>query len=198
MPSGFYSGYWILAFLWVLILIPVIVYFMRVYEGREISSGQAANRVLFMSATTAIFVAKLSVTINDDSLNIFTVLACRQLNPDVDVMARAVHVDAVDRLHMAGANHVLSESILGFQLMQIAMVEMGVLPKLTGHVVREVTWTGEPVTIGELTKRHNGQYKIICGVRDGRVVQPTLDLVLEQNEKLVVMAPPSILESYFH
>jgi voltage-gated potassium channel len=140
----------------------------------------------------------LIVTINDDSLNIFTVLACRQLNPDVDVMARAVHVDAVDRLHMAGANHVLSESILGFQLMQIAMVEMGVLPKLTGHVVREVTWTGEPVTIGELTKRHNGQYKIICGVRDGRVVQPTLDLVLEQNEKLVVMAPPTILESYFH
>ncbi len=139
----------------------------------------------------------LIVTINNDSLNIFTVLASRHLNPDLDIMARAVHVDAVDRLHQAGANHVLSESILGFQLLQIAMVQLGVLPKLSDYVVREVTWPGEPTTIAELTEKHAGLFKIICSVRDEKVIEPSLDLVLNTNERLVVMGPPGNLDKIF-
>jgi Trk K+ transport system NAD-binding subunit len=139
----------------------------------------------------------LIVTINDDSLNIFTVLASKQLNPDVDIMARAVHVDAVDRLHQAGANHVLSESILGFQLLQIAMVEIGVLPKLTDYVVREVTWQGEPITIGKLTEKHAGKFKIICAVVNDKVVEPSLGFLLESGERLVVLGPPANLARVF-
>lgn len=76
----------------------------------------------------------LIVTLNSDSLNIFTVLSSRQLNPNLNVIVRAIHADTVDRLCEAGANHVLSEAILGSQLLQVAMVEMGVLPKFSDYV----------------------------------------------------------------
>ncbi len=136
----------------------------------------------------------LIVTINNDSLNIFIVLASSLLNPDVDVMARAVHVDAIDRLHQAGANHVLSESILGFQLLQIAMVEMGVLPKMSGYTVRELTWQKEPVAIRELQQLNSGEYKIICIVKDCKAIEPSLNYTLRKGERIVVFGSPKNLD----
>jgi Trk K+ transport system NAD-binding subunit len=137
----------------------------------------------------------LIVTINDDSLNIFIVLANSLINPDVDVMARAVHADAIDRLHQAGANHVLSESVLGFQLLQIAMVEMGVLPKMSDYVLREVSWFSEPVTIGELTAKHKSKFKIVCVVKNSEVIEPSIDYTLQKGDKLVALGHPDYLST---
>ena len=136
----------------------------------------------------------LIVTINNDSLNIYIVLASSLLNPDVDVMARAVHVDAIDRLHQAGANHVLSESILGFQLLQIALVEMGVLPKVPNYQLRELSWQQEPIAIQDLTVKHHGAFKIICIVKDGRAVEPALDYVLQKGDVVVALGTPESLD----
>lgn len=140
----------------------------------------------------------LITTINNDSLNIFSVLAGKQLNPDLDVMARAVHVDAVDRLHQAGANHVLSESLLGFQLVQIAMVDMGVLPKRSNYVVREITWDQDPTTIRELTGKYPGKFKIICIIKDNMVIEPLLDSSLQSNDRLVVLGPRDKINGIFN
>lgn len=140
----------------------------------------------------------LIVTINNDSLNIFTVLACRQLNKKLNIMARAVHVDAIDRLHQAGANHVLTESILGFQLLQVAMVETGVLPKLSDYVIREVPWKDGPITIKELTESNAGRFKIICIVRgeDDQVLEPALNHALEKSDRLVVLGRPDNIRHF--
>jgi Trk K+ transport system NAD-binding subunit len=115
------------------------------------------------------------------------VLASKQLNPNLDVMARAVHVDAVNRLHQAGTNHLLSESILGFQLLQVAMVQMGLLPKLCPYVVREVIWNREPIDIRTLTGIDKGLFKIICVVKDDKVMELALDYVLLKGDRIVVM-----------
>lgn len=139
----------------------------------------------------------LIVTINHDSLNIFSVLATRQINSEINIMARAVHVDAIERLHQAGANHVLSESILGFQLLQIAMVEMGVLPKLPDHVVREITWNGEPVTIRELTKQNAGKFKVICVIEDKNAVEPSSNYSLTEGTRLVVLGSSEHIDHLF-
>ena len=136
----------------------------------------------------------LIVTINDDSLNIYIVLACALLNPDVDIMARSVHVDAIERLHQAGSNHVLSESILGFQLLQIAMVEMGVLPKMSNYIVKELTWTQEPVTIHNLTAKHHGEFKVICIIKNGTASEPALNYTLKKGDRLVALGPPENLD----
>jgi voltage-gated potassium channel len=129
-------------------------------------------------------------TINNDSINIFTVLAGKQLNRDLNIIARVVHVDAVDRLHQAGANHVLAEPVLGFQLLQTAMVEMGLLPKLSNYVVREVGWQREPMEIGELTRLYKGKFKVVCVVRGKKAMGPTLDFLLKEKDRLVILGAP--------
>jgi len=136
----------------------------------------------------------LIVTINDDSLNIFIVLASSLINPDVDVMARSVHVDAIDRLHQAGANHVLSESILGFQLLQIAMVEMGVLPKVPNYEVRELAWQEDEVSIRDLIEDKWGDFKIIAVVQGGTAVEPALDYKLTRGETVIALGTPAELD----
>ncbi len=133
----------------------------------------------------------LIVTINNDSLNIFIVLASRQLNPDIDVVARAVSSDAVDRLHQAGANHVLSESILGFQLLQVAMVELGVLPRLSNYVISQITWSNNPIRIQELKEMYDTAItKIVCIVRGSEVMEPRSELLLQKGDQIVVLGSP--------
>ncbi len=138
----------------------------------------------------------LIVTINNDSLNIFIVLASSLVNPDVDVIARSVHVDAIERLHQAGANHVLSESILGFQLLQIALVEMGVLPKMPDYIVKELIWKQEPTTILELTMENVGEFKIICLVKDEKAIEPSLNYTLQKGDRLVALGPKKNLDKF--
>jgi len=164
------------------------------FEGRLIVGDATKSHVLqqvkIEEADTLI------VTINNDSINVFTVLASRQLNPDLNVVARAVHADAVERLRQAGANHVLSESILGFQLLQVAMVEMGVLPKLPNYVIREVTWNNGAVSIGELAEKSRGNIKIICVVRGDEMLQPAVDFVLQPRDRIVVLGDPESIRHF--
>lgn len=129
----------------------------------------------------------LIATLDNDSLNIFTILASKQLNSQIDVVARAIHTDAVDRLHQAGANHVLSEAILGFQLLQMAMVELKVLPKVSNYLIQEMTWNKETISIQELADMFGDNVKILCIVRDNKVFEPTADLYLQKNDKIVIL-----------
>lgn len=134
------------------------------------------------------------ITLHDDNLNIFTVLASRHLNPNINVVVRAVHKETIERLHQAGANHVLSESLLGSQLLQVAMVEMDVLPKLTNYLIRELVWHNSPIQIRPLAERYKGYIKIICVVRDNQVFKPTADFMLQKNDIIVVLSTPEHME----
>ncbi|UMZ73714.1 potassium channel family protein [Natranaerofaba carboxydovora] len=129
----------------------------------------------------------LILTINDDSINIFTALNCKKLNPNIDIVSRAVSTDVVDRLHQAGVNHVLSETIMGFQLLQVAMVDMGVLPKLSNYLIREIKWNREPTKLRDLTERNKVDAKIICIVRENKVLEPSAELALNKNDLIVAL-----------
>jgi Trk K+ transport system NAD-binding subunit len=118
------------------------------------------------------------------------------LNRELNVVARAVHVDTVNRLHQAGANHVLAEPDMGFQLLQVAMVQLGILPKLKNYVIREVPWDRKPMDIRELTTIHKGKFKIICVVTGDKVVQPALDYVLQKGDRLVIMGAPDNIKDF--
>lgn len=136
----------------------------------------------------------LIVTLDNDSFTIFTVLASRHLNPHINVVARAVQTETIDRLRQAGANHVLSESLLGFQLLQVAMVEAGVLPKLSDYVIREVTWRHEPMKIQILAEKHQRKIKIICVIKNEEVFEPSGSYVLQKNDIIVVLGPPQHID----
>lgn len=50
------------------------------------------------------------VALNDDTRAVFATLLARQLNPGMRIVARANTIEAVTRLYLAGADHVLSVS----------------------------------------------------------------------------------------
>ena len=135
----------------------------------------------------------LIVTLDNDSLTIFTVLAGRHLDPHINVV-RAVQTEAIERLRQAGANHVLSESLLGFQLLQVAMVAAGVLPKLSNYVIREVTWRHEPTQIQTLAEKHHKKIKIICVIKDDKIFEPSSSYELQNNDIIVVLGPPQHID----
>lgn len=53
----------------------------------------------------------------DDAENVFTVLTARQLNPSINIISRAKHPKSLQKLTLAGANHVvMPEQIGGFYM----------------------------------------------------------------------------------
>jgi len=155
------------------------------FEGNFINGDATKPHILQKAKIKE--VDTLIVTINDDSLNIFVALTCKQLNPQIDIVARAVNADVVPRMHQAGVNHVLSESIMGFQLLQVAMVDIGVLPKLSNYKICEVIWKNEPIIIRELNEIYEGDTKIICVIRDGEVIETSADFSLAKDDRVVIL-----------
>jgi voltage-gated potassium channel len=81
-------------------------------KGEEFIQGDAADiKVLekagVMEARTVI------ITTHDDAMNIYLAFYCRQLRPDIQIVSRATNVRNVSKLHMAGADLVLSYASMG-------------------------------------------------------------------------------------
>jgi len=53
------------------------------------------------------------ITPHDDDLNVYLTIYCRQLRPDIQILARATHERNVPALHRAGADSVLSYASMG-------------------------------------------------------------------------------------
>ena len=58
----------------------------------------------------------LVAAVNDDSVNIFTSLLARNINPTIKIVARANRPGAVDRLYRAGADFVALQPVIGGQV----------------------------------------------------------------------------------
>ncbi|NLE73969.1 MAG: potassium transporter TrkA [Actinobacteria bacterium] len=59
----------------------------------------------------------LIVTTNDDGVNVFLTLACRQLNPHIRIVARANREENVSEIYAAGADFVVSHSSVGANIL---------------------------------------------------------------------------------
>ncbi|PID74504.1 MAG: potassium transporter TrkA [Deltaproteobacteria bacterium] len=53
------------------------------------------------------------ITSHDDAVNIYLAFYCRQLRADIQIISRATHVRSVSKLHMAGADLVMSYASMG-------------------------------------------------------------------------------------
>ena len=137
----------------------------------------------------------LIATIDNDNMNIFTVLASRLINPNLNVVAGAIRSESAERLHQAGASHVLSESQLGFQLLQIALVQAGILPKQSAYAIREVVWRRQPIQIQTLSEQLEKTIKIICVVREDKIIEPAAEYKLEKNDHIIVLGPPQQIDT---
>jgi Trk K+ transport system NAD-binding subunit len=94
--------------------------------------GSSADRTILKQAgiTEA---STLLVTINNDLDAIYTTLVARKLNPQIDIICRAVRPQAVEKLYQAGADFVLSQSVVAGQVL-LKFVD----PRPRGTRLREV------------------------------------------------------------
>ncbi len=80
-------------------------------KGKFIEGDAADLKVLekagIMEASTVI------ITTHNDAMNIYLAFYCRQLRPDIQIISRATNERSVSKLHMAGANLVMSYASMG-------------------------------------------------------------------------------------
>lgn len=81
-------------------------------RGEKFIQGDAADiRILekagVMDARTVI------ITTHNDAMNIYLAFYCRQLRPDIQIISRATNERSVSKLHMAGADLVMSYASMG-------------------------------------------------------------------------------------
>lgn len=90
------------------------------YQGKTIV-GDAADIETLKSAGIET-VKSVIITTHSDDMNIYLTFYCRQLRPDVQIISRSILERNVAKLHMAGADQVMSYASLGagtiFQLLQ--------------------------------------------------------------------------------
>ena len=75
----------------------------------------------------------LLVTVNSDMDAIYTTLVARKLNPQMDIVCRAIRPQAVEKLYQAGADYVLSQSVVAGQVLVKFLA-----PRPLGTQLREV------------------------------------------------------------
>ncbi|MGZ4862523.1 MAG: potassium channel family protein [Halobacteriota archaeon] len=75
----------------------------------------------------------LLVTVNSDMDAIYTTLVARKLNPQMDIVCRAIRPQAVEKLYQAGADYMLSQSIVAGQVLVKFLA-----PRPPGTQLREV------------------------------------------------------------
>jgi Trk K+ transport system NAD-binding subunit len=94
--------------------------------------GSSTDRAILKQAgiTEA---STLLVTVNSDMDAIYTTLVARKLNPQIDIICRAIRPRAVATLYQAGADYVLSQSVVAGQV----LVKF-VAPRPLGAQLREV------------------------------------------------------------
>jgi voltage-gated potassium channel len=68
----------------------------------------------------------LAACLPDDADNVYVVLTARDLNPQLQIVARAAEEQAVVKLVRAGANHVVAPTILGGHRMAVALTKPAV------------------------------------------------------------------------
>jgi Trk K+ transport system NAD-binding subunit len=97
--------------------------------------GNSADKAILKQAgiTEA---STLIVTVNNDLDAIYTTLIARKLNPEIDIICRAVRPQSVEKLYQAGADFVLSQSAVAGQVL-VKFVE----PKPASALLREVTFS---------------------------------------------------------
>jgi len=96
----------------------------RIVDKRAVSDSKENENFIFGDAAdlnvlkeAGFFEARaVIVTTRNDAVNIYLSFYCRQLRPDIQLICRATHERSVAKLHMAGADLVLSYASMGANL----------------------------------------------------------------------------------
>lgn len=104
--------------------IPYMIIDIKPYPGKDQVIGDSSDKEALIKAGIE-HASTLIVTLNDDNKNMLTVLLARNLNPHLNIIARANLDRSVSKIYRAGADYVTSLSTTGGQILA-RIVEKGV------------------------------------------------------------------------
>lgn len=155
----------------------------------HIVSGDAAD-INILKAACIDTVQSVIVTTHSDEMNIYLTFYCRRLRPDVQIISRSSLERNVSKLHMAGADLVMSYTSLAagviFQLLKpddfsLYAEGLAVFNRLAGK-----RFAGRTIT--ESTIREQTGFSVIAVRRNERLtVSPSPDLQLEEDDEIYVI-----------
>ena len=139
------------------------------------------------------------VTTHSDDMNIYLTFYCRQLRPDIQIISRSILERNVAKLHMAGADHVMSYASLGagtiFQLLrpnEVSLFTEGLMV-----INRRAGSSLAGKTIMHSGIREKTGFSIIAIRREGRlIVSPNPDNEIMEADELIVIGT-SVNEAVF-
>ncbi|MFC7256216.1 potassium channel family protein [Haloplanus litoreus] len=148
----------------------------------DATEREALRKAGIMNAGTVV------LALPDDTTAIFATFAIRELNPRIEIIARANEQENVSKLYRAGADYVLSlAAVSGRMLASIVLDEEILSPGTQLKLVR----TTAPGAVGESLAgadiRNRTGCTVVAAERNGNVVtNPEASFVIEAGDELVV------------
>ena len=155
-------------------------------EQYHIVSGDAAD-INTLKAACIETVQSVIVTTHSDEMNIYLTFYCRRLRPDVQIISRSSLARNVSKLHMAGADLVMSYTSLAagviFQLLKPDDFSLYAEGLAVFHRSAGKRFAGKSIT--ESTIREQTGFSVIAIRRAERLtVSPDPDLRLEEDDEI--------------
>jgi voltage-gated potassium channel len=174
-------------------------------EGHLVVHGNAADDAVLRAAGIE-RACGLIAAVAEDADNIFVTLSARALRADLPIVARANHLDAVRKLQLAGANHVVSPYTMAGQQMAmlavrptaVSFVETLLRGAGTDLLLEDIAVASSStlvgLAVGELRDRLPGSAVLLALKRGSRVVAPLPDdLLVGTGDALAIVGTESQL-----
>jgi voltage-gated potassium channel len=180
-----------------------------VQAGYYLAPGDATEEEVLLAASIKNARGLVSV-LNSDAANVYVVLTARELNPELEIIARAAEESAQSRLVRAGATRVISPYQIGGMRMVMGIVKptvMDFLQVAMDHkkmdvdlaevrVAENSAYSGKKLIDTDLRKELN---LIIIAIKksDGRMeFNPGPNTVIHDNDTLIAMGKARDLEVF--
>jgi voltage-gated potassium channel len=180
-----------------------------VQAGHYLSPGDATEEEVLLAASIKTARGLVSV-LNSDAANVYVVLTARELNPPLEIIARAAEESAQSRLLRAGATRVISPYQIGGMRMVMGIVKPAVMDFLQVamdhkemnvdltevRVAENSMYSGKKLIETDLRKELN---LIIIAIKksDGRMeFNPGPNTVIQSNDTLITMGKRQDLEVF--
>lgn len=139
------------------------------------------------------------ITTHNDAINIYLTIYCRQLRPDIQIIARATNENAVSKLHRGGADLVMSYASLATNTILNQLKPEEVLMTLEGLSVFRAPVTEALVgkTLIESGIRQETGCSVVAITTKGRmVISPEPNALLHKNAELVLIGTVEAEQSF--
>ena len=130
------------------------------------------------------------ITTHNDAINIYLTIYCRQLRPDIQIIARSTNENAVSTLHRGGADIVMSYASLGANTILNHLKPEEVLMSLEGLSVFRapvhLSITGK--TLADTSIRKETGCSVVAITSQGKMIlSPDPNVLLQKDDELILI-----------